>query len=252
MNNLEQQPALLTATDVWKRFRMGDEQVEILRGVGLEVPRGQWVTILGASGSGKSTLLHLLGGLDRPGSGTLRFNQQILTSMDGPALDRYRNRHIGFVFQFYHLLPELNVLENVLLTCMVGRSIREWWSVRKELRPYALDLLERLGLAHRLRHRPNKLSGGERQRVAIARALVNRPEVLLADEPTGNLDAEPGEQILQIFRTFHAAGQTIVMVTHDPRIANAADTRYTLVSGRLEHCPNKHEDASPESKALPV
>jgi len=225
---------LITACELRKTYRMGGEDLHVLRGVDLHVDKGQWLAILGASGSGKSTLLHLLGGLDRPNEGRVMFNQQDIFSLRGAELDRYRNRHVGFVFQFYHLLPELTVLENVLLAAMVGRGAVAWWGVRAGLRRQGESLLDRLGLSHRLRHRPNKLSGGERQRVAIARALINEPDVLLADEPTGNLDAQTGGQILDLFKEFHRAGQTIVMVTHDQHIARAADRTLTLRSGQLD------------------
>ncbi len=229
-----QQDTLLQATGLRKMYRMGGQSLEVIRGVDLSVTRGQWLAILGASGSGKSTLLHLLGGLDRPSQGSVVFDKQNIFAMRGPRLDRYRNRHVGFVFQFYHLLPELNVIENVLLAAMISRSVPAWAGARSQQRPRALKLLDRLGLSHRLNHRPAKLSGGERQRVAIARALINQPDVLLADEPTGNLDAQTGDQILEVLQEFHQAGQTIVMVTHDHRIAQAADRVITLRDGKLD------------------
>jgi ABC-type lipoprotein export system ATPase subunit len=239
------QPVLLTATDLWKSFQMGDQTVGVLRGVNLRVLRGQWLAILGASGSGKSTLLHLLGGLDTPSAGAIRFDGQELAALRGGRLDRYRNRHIGFVFQFYHLLPELNVLENVLISTMISRPAWAWPAARREARRHAAALLDRLGLSHRLHHKPAKLSGGERQRVAIARALINQPDVLLADEPTGNLDEDTGRQILEVIRDFHRSGQTVVMVTHDRAIASAADARLTLHAGQLE--PSlEHSSAKPE------
>jgi len=225
---------LLDADNLKRSYRMGGQDLHVLRGVNVTVHAGRWLAILGASGSGKSTLLHLLGGLDRPSQGTVRFNGQDVFALRGTKLDRYRNRHVGFVFQFYHLLPELTVMENVLLAAMVSRPIVGWWPVRTEMRTRAQELLDRLGLSHRLRHRPAKLSGGERQRVAIARALINQPDVLLADEPTGNLDAETGQQILDVLKEFHQAGQTIVMVTHDPRIADGADQTLTLQKGLLD------------------
>ena len=229
-----QHSVLLSAVDLRKTYRMGGQNLPVLRGVNLEVDQSEWVTILGSSGSGKSTLLHLLGGLDRPGQGHVAFKGQPVFSQGKQHLDRYRNRNVGFVFQFYHLLPELNVLENVLLAAMIGRPAIRWPGVRSELRGRGLTLLDRLGLSQRVRHRPNRLSGGERQRVAIARALINQPDLLLADEPTGNLDAETGDQILNLFREFHESGQTIVMVTHDLRIAKAADRTLTLRAGQLD------------------
>jgi len=227
--------ALLHARDLHKHYHMGDEDLHVLRGVDLELTRGQWLAILGASGSGKSTLLHLLGGLDRPDDGTVHYDGRDIFRLRGGKLDRYRSAHVGFVFQFYHLLPELTALENVLIGAMVGCSILDWPTLRRARRARAKDLLAQLGLTERLRHRPNKLSGGERQRVAIARALINEPDVLLADEPTGNLDADTGKQILDVFRKLHGAGQTIVMVTHDTAIAAAADRTLRLQAGRLHH-----------------
>ncbi len=228
-------PPLLTVTALRRGYRMGSQQLDVLRDLNLEVTRGRWLAILGSSGSGKSTLLHLLGGLDRPDSGKVVFDGRDVFALRGGALDRYRNRHTGFVFQFYHLLPELNALENVVLAAMVGHSVPKWLGARRQLRDRAKQLLDQLGLANRLRHRPAKLSGGERQRVAIARALINQPDILLADEPTGNLDAQTGEQILDVLTQLHQGGQTIVMVTHDQRIARAADLTLTLQSGQLNH-----------------
>ncbi|MFP4145257.1 MAG: ABC transporter ATP-binding protein [Phycisphaeraceae bacterium] len=225
--------ALLRATDLHKHYRMGGEDLHVLRGVGMSVARGEWLAVLGASGSGKSTLLHLLGGLDRPDSGAVWFGDTNVFRLRGGRLDRYRNRHVGFVFQFYHLLPELTALENVLVSSMIGRSIVAWPGHRGAARRRAAELLERVGLGERMKHKPAKLSGGERQRVAIARALMNEPDLLLADEPTGNLDAETGGHILELFRELHAGGQTIVMVTHDVTIAAAADRRLTLERGEL-------------------
>lgn len=225
---------LLQIEGLRKSYHMGGQDVHVLCGVDLRVQRGQWLAIIGSSGSGKSTLLHLLGGLDRPNEGTVLFGDQEITALRGARLDRYRNRHVGFVFQFYHLLPELNALENVLVAAMVGQSVPGWFAKRSTLRRRGEELLDRLGLTHRICHRPAKLSGGERQRVAIARALINEPQLLLADEPTGNLDAQTGRQILDVLETFHDAGQTIVMVTHDPQVARAADQTLTLRSGRLD------------------
>ncbi|MCC7145571.1 MAG: ABC transporter ATP-binding protein [Phycisphaeraceae bacterium] len=224
---------ILAARDLHKHYRMGEEDLHVLAGVEIAVKPGEWVAVLGASGSGKSTLLHLLGGLDRPDQGQVWFDGQEVFRLRGGRLDRYRNQHVGFVFQFYHLLPELTALENVLIGAMVGTTMWGWPLISREKRQQATDLLEQLGLGERLRHRPNKLSGGERQRVAIARALVNNPDVLLADEPTGNLDQKTGQQILEVLQSLHRAGQSIVMVTHDTRIAAAADRQVTLEGGRL-------------------
>ncbi len=224
---------VLRASGLHKHYRMGDADLHVLRGANIDVGRGQWTAVLGASGCGKSTLLHLLGGLDRPDSGAVHFHDRDIFSLRGGRLDRYRSRHVGFVFQAYHLLPELTAMENVLVGAMVSHSLLRWPGQRHALRARATELLTSLGLGGRLRHRPNRLSGGERQRVAIARALVNAPDVLLADEPTGNLDAATGRHILDVFRTLHAKGQTIVMVTHDEHIAAAADRRLRLEEGQL-------------------
>ena len=228
-----QASSLLVARDLHKHYRVGGEDLHVLRGVDMEIARGEWVTVQGASGSGKSTLLHLIGGLDQPSEGSVSFNGKNIFKLRGGALDRYRNRHIGFVFQSYHLLPELTALENVLIVSMIRSSILGWPGRRGEARRRAAELLGRVGLGDRVKHRPNKLSGGERQRVAIAPALVNKPDVLLADEPTGNLDTETGKQIMGLISELHEQGQTIVMVTHDHDIAAAADRRLWLREGSL-------------------
>ncbi|NBC10561.1 MAG: ATP-binding cassette domain-containing protein [Planctomycetes bacterium] len=224
----------LIAQGLHKHYRMGHADLHVLRGVDIKVSQGEWLTVLGRSGSGKSTLLHLLGGLDWPDQGMVNFNGQSVYGLRSKRLDQYRCQHIGFVFQFYHLLPELSAAENVLIGTMIGRSTYRYLKEKSKLRARAEQLLDRVGLAERMKHRPSKLSGGERQRVAIARALINQPDVLLADEPTGNLDADTGAQIMDVFRKLHDEGQTIVMVTHDEKIAAAADRRLTLVRGRLE------------------
>ena len=224
---------ILRCAGLHKHYRTGEEDLHVLRGVDVSVRAGEWVAILGASGSGKSTLLHLLGGLDQPSEGQVFFAEEDIFASGNGALDRYRNQRVGFVFQFYHLLSEFNALENVLLSTAITPSIFSWPLVRGKRRQAAAELLGRLGLGERLKHRPAKLSGVERQRVALARALINQPAVLLADEPTGNLDAETGRQILNLLRELHKAGQTIVMVTHDERVAAAADRRLHLEAGRL-------------------
>jgi len=224
---------LLDACDVHKTYRFGALGVEVLRGVNLAVRSGEWLAILGSSGSGKSTLMHLLGGLDRPdaGQGEIHFRGEPISLQPGSALDRYRNRDIGFVFQFYHLLPELNVLENTLLPALVFGARSEG---RTAVRQDAEALLGAFGLGHRLTHRPSQLSGGERQRVAIARALINRPAVLLADEPTGNLDAATGAGILDLLAERHKQGLTIVMVTHDHEVAARATRQIRLLNGMTD------------------
>ena len=227
------QMALLRAAELHKHYRMGSQDLHILRGVNLSIREGEWVAIVGSSGSGKSTLLHLLGGLDRPDEGRVRFADEDIFSGSSGNLDRYRTSKVGFVFQFYHLLPELNALENVLISAMVKRSALGWPAARRPMRRRAAELLDRMGLSARLRHKPNKLSGGERQRVAIARALINDPPLLLADEPTGNLDTETGANLLEVFARFHQAGQTIIMVTHDDKVARTAQRRLELLGGRI-------------------
>jgi lipoprotein-releasing system ATP-binding protein len=226
---------LIAASTLHKTYRLGRVDVPVLRGVSLDVRPGEWVAILGASGSGKSTLLHLMGGLDRPdrpSGGEILFQSRPLSSMRAMELDRYRARSVGFVFQFYHLLPELTVMENVSIAAMVRHGRANYQ--RQEVVARARELLEGFGLGHRLAHRPAELSGGERQRVAIARALINAPAVLLADEPTGNLDRTTGEKILDSIATHkRATGQTIVMVTHDALVAARADRVVRLEDGRV-------------------
>ncbi|MEO0625322.1 MAG: ABC transporter ATP-binding protein [Pseudomonadota bacterium] len=202
-----------------------------MAGVDLSVGQGEWVAVLGRSGSGKSTLLHLLGGLDRPDEGRVRFGELELGRQREWRIDGYRGRDVGMIFQAYHLLPELTALENVTIAAMLGWGPVCWVRGRRAARARAMELLETVGLADRATHRPSKLSGGERQRVAIARALMNEPAVLLADEPTGNLDAETGGGVMSVFEGLHAAGQTIVMVTHDDAVAERADRRVVLERG---------------------
>lgn len=231
---------ILSVRGVHKTYKLGRVKVPVLHGVDLDVQRGEWVTILGASGSGKSTLLHLMGGLDRPDRNegeraSIKFEGIELTKQSKRALDRYRADDIGFVFQFYHLLPELSVLQNVCIGSMILHGRLGYTKHRGDTIERASALLERFGLSHRLRHRPMELSGGERQRVAIARALINGPSLLLADEPTGNLDLKTGESILEAMIEYRErAGLTMVMVTHDERIAARADRVIRLTDGRID------------------
>ncbi len=222
---------LLEAEKIQKTYRLGQAQIDVLKGVNLRVKKGELVAIIGASGSGKSTLLHILGALDKPDKGTVRFAGEDLNSMKTGRLNRFRNKKVGFVFQFYHLLDELNVLENVLIPAMAGVSAVGWLLCRGRARERAKQLLSQFGLAGRAKHKPYQLSGGERQRVAIARALMNEPELLLADEPTGNLDSETGNGILEVLEGLNKAGQTVVMVTHDNRIAARAGRTIKLADG---------------------
>ena len=227
---------LLAAVNLRKTYRLGKVEVPVLKGATLGVERGEWVAVLGPSGSGKSTLLHLLGDLDCSDAddGKVLFEGVSLDSMSRRARNLYRNRSIGFVFQFYHLLPELTVLENTVLPGLVGLHRWRYYRQIGQLRARARSVLESFGLGPRLKHRPRELSGGERQRVAIARALMNQPKVLLADEPTGNLDETTGEEILNLIAEQHRAGLTIVMVTHDPAIARRADRLVQLHDGRIQ------------------
>ena len=299
---------LLGALDVHKTYQLGRVRVPVLKGATLLVNQGEWVAVLGSSGSGKSTLLHVLGDLDRPdpNAGKIIFDGQNIHEAARRVRNLYRNEAVGFVFQFYHLLPEMNVLENTMLPGVVRTSLRQWPSTliagaigaiaggaagvalafsqrnalanldpdwagmfpsvcaaiaigamllgfiagmiastelrsffgislrgNAELRRHAIELLDAFGLAHRLKHRPRELSGGERQRVAIARALVNKPRVLLADEPTGNLDEKTGGEILDLIAQQHREGLTIVMVTHDPKVAARADRIVELHDGKV-------------------
>ncbi|HCO95647.1 MAG TPA: hypothetical protein DIU00_17155 [Phycisphaerales bacterium] len=226
---------ILKAEGLHKSYRMGTNEVRVLKGVNLNVRKGEFVAIIGASGSGKSTLLHILGALDKPTRGVVRFEKRDLSRIGSGELNRFRNKMVGFVFQFYHLLDELSVLENVFLPAMTSRSIAGWLVCRRQAKNRAKELLAQLGLAERAKHKPYQLSGGERQRVAIGRALMNEPKLLLADEPTGNLDSATGNGILEVLEKLNRAGQTIVMVTHDERIARKAERIVTLVDGKIEH-----------------
>jgi len=227
-------PAILKASEIHKSYRMGKSTLNVLNGVNLSIQKGEFVVIIGASGSGKSTLLHILGALDKPSSGAIEFEDIRVNSLRGRKLDRFRNKTVGFVFQFYHLLNELSVLENVLVPAMASVGTLGWLAVRKRTKKRAEELLEQFGLKNRLSHKPYELSGGERQRTALARALINQPKLLLADEPTGNLDSQTGSGILDSLCTLHQTGQTIVMVTHDERIAARAGRVIRLSDGKVE------------------
>ncbi len=224
---------MLVAKKIHKAYRMGKSQVSVLRGASLEAESGDFVAILGSSGSGKSTLLHILGALDIPDKGIVEFDNRDIFRATQTDRDAYRNKTVGFVFQFYHLLPEFNVLENVMMPRAVLHSLWSWPLARREARRDARELLDRVGLVHRATHRPKELSGGERQRVAVARALMNKPALLLADEPTGNLDARISEEIVTLICELNDAGQTVIMVTHDQKIAACARRRLELVDGQL-------------------
>jgi lipoprotein-releasing system ATP-binding protein len=225
---------ILAAHYVRKSYRKAAMEIPVLQGVELAVGDGEFVAIIGPSGCGKSTLLHLLATLDAPDSGEIRFEGNRIDNLPAAGRDILRNKYFGMVFQFYHLLPELTTLENVLAPAMIGESVLGYMRRRGEYRRRAQEMLELVGLGHRLKHKPRELSGGEMQRTAIARALVSRPRVLLADEPTGNLDKASGEEIMAILRRLNRERNlTIVMVTHDSRIAAEADRTVTLVDGRV-------------------
>ena len=211
-----------------KSFLVGSQRLHVLRDLNLDVNRGEMVAIVGASGVGKSTLLHLLGGLDRSDAGTVRVADVEVTAMPGPALVEFRNRHVGFVFQFHHLLPEFDAAENVEMPMRIARM------PRGEARGRARELLGRVGLSERLAHRPGMLSGGEQQRVAVARALVMKPALLLADEPTGDLDETTADSLHQLLRDMHAEhGLTSIIATHNPRLAAACDRVLRMEHGQL-------------------
>jgi lipoprotein-releasing system ATP-binding protein len=226
---------LLSARNVHKAYHKGAHVIPVLRGLDFDMNEGEFVSLVGHSGSGKSTLLHVIGTLDRPDKGEIHFDGRRIDNLPSRERDAVRNQTFGFIFQFYHLLPELNVLQNVLMPYMVRYSTIGWWARRGGLRRQAAALLERVGLGHRLKHKPRELSGGEMQRAAIARALVARPRVLLADEPTGNLDSNTGGEIVRLLRDLNAeAGLTIIMVTHNTEIAALADRSVRMVEGRIE------------------
>ncbi len=219
-------PAVVTASELRRRYGEGDTAVEALRGVDFEVATGRLTAVMGPSGSGKSTLMHLLAGLDRPTTGTITIDGTDITRLNDGELTKLRRSHVGFVFQFFNLLPMLNAEENVVLPLTIAgtKPDKEWLE----------ELMSRVGLADRRKHRPSELSGGQQQRVAVARALVSRPSVVFADEPTGNLDSRTGGEILDLLSEAVADyGQTLVMVTHDVRAATIADRIVYLADGDI-------------------
>jgi len=225
----------LWAKAVDKAYQKGEHKVPVLRGVDISVGKGEFLSIVGQSGSGKSTLMHLLGLLDVPDQGEVWLEGNRIDRLPSSTRDELRNNVFGFVFQFYHLLPELNLLENVLSPLMIRHSMFEYWRRKKELRDQGLEIIEKVGLSHRIRHRPSELSGGEMQRAAIARALAGRPSVLLADEPTGNLDSHTGQEIMSVLHKLNETDSlTIIMVTHDDVIAGQAERLVRLSEGRIQ------------------
>lgn len=220
---------MVQLSDIRRHYRVGGQTVHALDGVGFEVPQGQFMAVVGPSGSGKSTLLNILGCLDRPDSGSYYLDGTDVSTFDDEQASDFRNRRIGFVFQSFHLLPRLTVLENVLLP---RRFLR---GDQGDLEAHAHHLLDRMGLSQRLDHRPGQLSGGQMQRVAIARAMLMRPALLLADEPTGNLDSRSADDVLALIDEVHAEGQTVIMVTHDSEVSERSQRQIHLRDGRVEY-----------------
>jgi putative ABC transport system ATP-binding protein len=220
--------SLIRTEDIWKTYVMGDEEIHALRGVSFEIKRGEYVAIIGPSGSGKSTLMNMIGCLDTPSKGEYWLNGKLVSQMDDDELAYVRNKEIGFVFQTFNLLPRATALHNVELPLIYNGTSS---AKRIEMAKHALESVE---LGHRMTHKPNELSGGQRQRVAIARALVNNPSIILADEPTGNLDSKTSVEIMNLLKKLHAKGNTIILVTHEPDIATHANRVISILDGKIE------------------
>jgi putative ABC transport system ATP-binding protein len=219
--------AVLRLSGITKTYGEGDARVDVLRGIDLEIRRSEFVAIMGPSGSGKSTLLNILGCLDRPTAGSYELEGEDVSRLSDNRLSDIRNRRLGFIFQSFNLIPQLTVLENVGVPLLYGRATEEPPQER------CRRLLDAVGLGHRLRHKPPQLSGGERQRVAIARALANDPVLLLADEPTGNLDSKTGQEVMRLMGDLHGQGRTILVITHDAEVARRAERRVHIHDGRI-------------------
>ncbi len=221
--------AVLAAEDVWKEFWSGEDRVSVLQGLNLTVRRGEMVGVMGASGVGKTTLLQILGTLDRPSSGRVMYGEQDVFSLDNAALAKFRNETIGFVFQFHHLLAEFSAVENTMMPALIQGA------PQAQVRSRAESLLQEVGLAARLHHKPGELSGGEQQRVAVARALMNEPALVLADEPSGNLDQQTGEEIHELLRHINRTrGASFLIATHNPLLAQSLDRVVRITNGRIE------------------
>lgn len=228
-----QTKGIINVKDIYKTYKLGDVEVPAVRGISLSVKKGQIAMILGASGSGKSTLLNVLGALDKPDKGHIIIKNQDLTKLDDYSLSVFRRYYLGFVFQSFNLIPTLNILENVLVPTIPDNT-------KKQKTQRAIDLLNEMGLGHRIYHKPNELSGGERQRVAIARALINNPEIVFADEPTGNLDSKNAIKIAELLEKVRTKNKTtFIIVTHDQNMTKYADLIYHIIDGKIDSTKEK-------------
>lgn len=236
---------MISVQSLRKSYRRNAEVVEVLKGVDLVIEQGEFLSVVGASGSGKSTMMHVMGTLDQPDSGMVMLGHRRIDNISRKEQNKLRNSMFGFIFQFYHLLPELTTLQNVMMPAMVGSSVWGWRSRKQQAIHNATEMLERVGLGHRLHHTPRELSGGEMQRTAIARALVAKPKILFADEPTGNLDTDSGREIVDLLRNINREqGVTIMMVTHNLELVRQTDRVVRMTSGRLSDLPLEREELS--------
>lgn len=249
----EQHAPLIEARQIKKSYRIAKRSIDVLRGVDLSVCPREVVALVGQSGAGKSTLLHILGLLDPPSDGEIVFAGTPVTKLSAPKQARMRHGHVGFVFQFYHLIPELNALQNVCLGAMMHESLTSWIGKRRDVRARAIELLEQMGLGDRLKNKPSQLSGGERQRVAIARALIAKPRLILADEPTGNLDSATAHEILELIWDINERlGIAFLIVTHNERVAARSDRIVRLRDGIVVSNPTADEAAARGDSQTPA
>lgn len=229
---------MISVQNLRKTYRRHANVVEVLKGIDLVIEKGEFLSVVGASGSGKSTLMHVMGTLDQPDSGMVMLGPRRIDNLRRSEQNRLRNGTFGFIFQFYHLLPELTTLQNVMMPALVGASVFNWGGRKREAIKNATEMLERVGLGHRLHHKPRELSGGEMQRTAIARALVAKPKILFADEPTGNLDTDSGRDIVDLLKSINREqGVTILMVTHNLELVRQTDRVVRMTSGRIGELP---------------